>query len=112
MFLFNREQYESLVEILGADKTLAIYGEFKRDAGARFAGLRAAMPREAVNRELHSMASMAGNMGFARMESECRRLMDIADTMPEELLVSEMRALYTLYEQGCAALERVYGRPV
>lgn len=109
--LFDKNQYKSLTDVLGEEKTLEIYGEFKRDAGERFAALLSGFSREDVRRELHSMASMAGNMGFVRMEAECRRLMENIEAIGDTLLGDELRALHALYEQGCTALEQVYGRP-
>ncbi len=107
--LFDRGQYDSLVEVLGAKKTLEIYAEYKRDADTRFAALFARPGADDIHRHLHSMASMAGNMGFIRMEHECRRLMDAGD---EPGIASDLRALYGIYGEGCVALEAVYGRPI
>lgn len=108
--LFDQAQYQSLVGILGADKSYDIYKEFYRDAAVRIKDLRAGtLERKKIHVHLHSMSSMAGNMGFKRMEFECRRLLDVLESMPEGVLAEDMKALEQLYQQGCVAFDQYNG---
>ena len=108
--LFDQAQYNSLVGILGADKSFEIYREFQSDANERMKELRSgALDHKRIHAHLHSMSSMAGNMGFKRMESECRRLLDVLPTIPEAVLNEDLKALEQLYQQGCVAFDHYRG---
>jgi hypothetical protein len=71
--------------------------------------LSGVLDRKKIHVHLHSMASMAGNMGFARMESECRRMMDAMAGLSDADLNGQIRTLHELYKQGCGAFEQIHG---
>ena len=109
--IFDNTEYKALEEILGTEKTLEIYEEYKLDAAPRIQSLSTEkLGGDQRHKHLHTMASMSGNMGFKRMEAECRRLMDAMPSMDEAAIMQALNNLADLYEQGCSRFELANGQ--
>lgn len=105
--LIAMEQVESFISFVGLGRTKELLEEFVDDYEMRADKIfDIKTSRDQLDKELHAIASMSGNIGLQRFSVTCRDMMSVVKDTSDDVLMVQLADLNTLYEVSIEELQK------
>lgn len=103
---FDPDKIKDLQGLLGKEKTAEIINDFKNDIDRKLTEIQSSLNnRDNLHRNIHVLASNAGNLGLEHLNAACRRFLDDLENLADDEITQRLDELSDLYKEAAPLLQ-------